>query len=118
MRIITTVRIKQAMNRYPKWHVGLQLWKDTFGSNLVRFESFQQIKDLWKSRSGWNTDRVPARRIRDNQFQGDNYYLYIFDIHGTQCRILARLDSVRDKLFIRDILSHADYDKWVKANIR
>lgn len=118
MRIITTVRVKQAMIQYPQWRIGLQLWKDTLSSNQVSFESFQQMKDLWKERSGWNLDRVPARKIRDNSFQGSNYDLYIFDIHGTHCRLLARLDSERNKLFIRDILSHSEYDKWLKANLK
>lgn len=118
MRVITKVRIKLAMQQYPQWRVGLQLWLDTFSSGLVRFESYQQVKALWKNNSGWNVDRVPARKIKENHFQGENYDLYIFDIHGANCRLLARLDNARDKLFIRDVLSHAEYDKWLKANLK
>ena len=63
-------------------------------------------------------NRVPARKVGETAFNGDNYDLYIFDVHKNDCRILARIDSTRSKIFIREILSHADYDKWIKSHIK
>ncbi|MEC6830428.1 type II toxin-antitoxin system HigB family toxin [Photobacterium toruni] len=118
MRIITTTRIKQAMLMYPQWRVGLTLWQQTFNRTGLKFESFAQIKALWRIQSGWNVDRVPARKVGETAFNGNNYDLYIFDVHKNDCRILARIDSTRSKIFIREILSHADYDKWIKSHIK
>ncbi|EGR4429549.1 type II toxin-antitoxin system HigB family toxin [Vibrio cholerae] len=117
MRVISIIKIKEAMSTYPQWRVGLQLWYDTFNKSSLNFESYQQIKDQWLSQSGWNTDRVPARKIKDCSFQGDNYDTYIFDIHKTDCRVVSRIDTKRNKIFIRGIFSHAEYEKWCKANI-
>lgn len=114
MRIITTTQIKAAMLKYPQWRVGLQLWLDTFNRAGLAFESYQRIKELWKNQSGWNTDRVPSRKITDNKFQGDNYDAYIFDIHKNDCRIVTRIDANRNKIFIRGVFSHAEYDEWCK----
>lgn len=118
MRVISTTRIKNAMTEYPQWSVGLALWNQTFSTSGLKFESYQQVKDLWKGQSGWNVDRVPSRNVTEVAFQGDNYDLYIFDIHKNDCRILARVDNMRNKIFIRDILSHAKYNQWRKKHIK
>ena len=64
---------------YPQWKTGLKLWIETFRQKNLNFESFKQIKTLWKEISGWNVDRVPARNVTDKTF-GDAIDLYIFDI--------------------------------------
>lgn len=117
MRVISIKKIKEAMSTYPQWRVGLQLWYDTFNKQSLKFESYQQIKDLWLNQSCWNVDRVPARKVNESSFKGDNYDTYIFDIHGTDCRVVSRVDSIRNKIFIRGIFSHAEYEKWCKSNI-
>lgn len=117
MRVISIKKIKDAMCTYPQWKVGLQLWYDTFKKPSVNFDSYHKIKELWLSQSGWNVDRVPARKVKECNFQGENYDTYIFDIHGTDCRIISRIDTQRNKIFIREILSHADYNKWCKSHI-
>lgn len=118
MRVITITHIKKAMLEYPQWRVGLQIWLSTFNRPSLKFDSFRQIQELWRNQSGWNIDRVPSRKVTDCAFQGDNYDVYIFDVHGTNCRIVCRIDSVRHKIFIRGVFSHAEYDKWVKQNIK
>lgn len=117
VRVITKARLKQAQQKYPQWSVGLYLWYQTFSTAGLKFESFQQIKDLWKSKSGWNVDRVPARNIKEVAFEGDDFDLYIFDIHGTNCRILTRINTQQNRIFLRKILPHAAYDKWCKEHI-
>lgn len=119
MRIITQTRIKTAMTTYPQWKIGLQLWLETFKSKDVCAESYQQIKDVWKKASGWNVDRIPARKVDEGRFQGEGFDCYIFDIHSTACRIIiTRIQMSTNKIFVRDVLTHADYDKWCKARVK
>ncbi len=117
MRIITLKRIKNAMLLYPQWKTGLKLWMETFRQKNLNFESFEQIKTLWKEISGWNVDRVPARNVTDKTF-GDAIDLYIFDVHGTDCRIITRIHPINHRIFIRFVGSHQKYDKWCKSNIK
>jgi len=117
MRIITQTRIKEGIGTYPQWTFGLTLWLETFKSRNASFESYQQIKELWNETSGWNVDRVPARDVTESDFGGD-FDLYIFDIHGTKCRLITRINTRHNIIFIREVMSHAEYDKWCKAKVR
>ncbi len=112
MRIITQMRIKQAIEEYPQWRFGLQLWLEIFKQKDVNFESYQQIKQIWEQASGWNVDRIPAKKVTDIAFNGD------FDIHKNKCRIITRIQAATNKIFIREVYSHAKYDKWCKTKVK
>ena len=116
MRIITKTRIKESIIKYPQWSLGLNLWIEVFKNKSLNFESYQQIRDVWKNASGWNTDRIPARRIIENNFEG-GFDVYIFDIHGNDCRLITRINAENNIVFIRLVSSHAEYDKWCKAKV-
>lgn len=116
MRVITTTRIKQAMLQYPQWRVGLDLWIATFSQKGLSVVSYQEVRDKWKQASGWNTDRVAGARLKnEDDSYGSIYDLYIFDIHGTDCRILSKIS--KGTIYIRAVFSHAEYDKWCNNNI-
>jgi mRNA interferase HigB len=116
MRIITKTRIKNAMFEYPQWKAGLELWCQVFEQKSLKAGSYNLLKKTWKEASGWNTDRIPGRRLKNEQGDyGTVFDLYVFDVHGTDCRILAKLGS--GTLFVRGVFSHAEYDKWCKQNI-
>jgi mRNA interferase HigB len=117
MRIITRTRIKKGIEEYPQWSLGLNLWIAIFKDKNLDFESFQQVREVWKNASGWNTDRVPSRKILENNFSGD-FDVYIFDIHGTDCRLVTRINAESNTVFIRKVASHAEYDKWCKAKVK
>ena len=117
LRIITETKVKQAMLKYPQWLVGLTLWVNIFKQGELNFESYQQIKDVWKSASGWNVDRIASGRAKPNTFGGD-FDFYIFDIHKTNCRVVTRINSVHNRIYIRFVGSHAKYDEWCKAHIK
>ncbi|MEZ9132392.1 hypothetical protein BCT06_16970 [Vibrio breoganii] len=117
MRVVTTTHIKRAMMKHQQWRVGLSLWLQTFDRQGLSLNSFQGVKDKWSNASGWNVDRIPARKVGETGFQGDNFDVYIFDIHKNDCRIITRIDMARDKIFIRCVGSHAEYNKWVKAHV-
>ena len=117
MRIITQTRIKQAIETHPQWQFGLQLWLETFKQKEIDFKSYQQIKQIWKNTSGWNVDRIPARKVTDAAFKGD-FDIYVFDIHKNQCRMNTRIQTATNKIFIRAVYSHAEYDKWWKTKVK
>ena len=116
MRIITQTKIKQAIKVHSQWHFGLQLWLEIFKQKEINFESYQQIKQVWKNVSGWNVDRIPARKVTDVAFKG-YFDIYIFDIHKNECRIITRIQATTNKIFIRYVYSHAEYDKWWKTKL-
>lgn len=116
MRVISPKKIKDAMLLYSQWKVGLKLWLDVFNRSELRFESYAQLKLLWKKTSGWNMDRIPARHLRENSRKGA-LDIYIFDIKKNQCRIITWLNPHDGTLYIKDVLSHTEYDKWWKSQI-
>jgi mRNA interferase HigB len=116
MRVITQTRLKQAIEKYPQWRFGIQLWLEVFKQKTINFESYQQIKQIWKEASGWNVDRVPTRKVADAVFKG-HFDIYVFDIHKNKCRIVTRIQASTNKIFIRGVYSHAEYDKWWKTSV-
>lgn len=118
MRIITELRIKQAIKKHNQWERGLLLWKKLFKQKEVCFESYQQIKQLWKNTSNWNVDRIAAKDVVDSQFKDNCCDWYIFDIHKNECRLVTRIQGSSQKIFIREILSHTEYDKWCKNKVK
>ena len=37
---------------------------------------------------------------------------YIFDIGGNKCRVVAAIHFNRQILYVRQVLMHAEYDRW------
>ena len=118
MHIISKASIRLAMRQHPRWKPGLSLWLKIFGSKEFRFQSYQDLRHTWKSISGWNVDRIPGATVRETfggSAQRRTLYsdVYVFDIHGTECRLVCRFVEP-DRLYIRLIGSHTGYDKWWK----
>lgn len=117
MRVITKKRIKDAMLKHPQWRVGLALWLDTFDQRKLDLQTYNDIRTTWLDASGWNTDRVPGRRLKHEDDSYDIVFdLYIFDVHKNECRLLTKIKD--NTIYVRDILTHAEYDKWCKHNVR
>lgn len=94
MRVITITRVKKAL----------------------QLSSYDDIKDAWKRTSGWNTDPIAGHRLKNEDgTYGTIFDLFVFDIHGNNCRLLAKIHN--NTVFIKSIYSHAEYDKWCKQNI-
>lgn len=114
MRVIKKTTVKDAMLKYPQWQLGMEIWIAAFDKRDLQLNSFSEIKEKWKSMSGWNTDRISGKRLK-NEHYSVVFDLYIFDIHGTSCRLLAKIQG--NNIFVRDILSHAEYTEWCKRNV-
>ena len=95
MHIITKKRIVEAKRKYPESASALDGWLKVVEKNT--FSGFSDHKMTYNS-----IDKV------------DN--LYVFDIGGNKLRLIASIHFNRQKLFIRHILNHKEYDKntWRK----
>lgn len=70
MRVITARAITDAMSTHAQWRVGLKLWLDVFNKPSLVFQSFSQVKDVWRSHSGWNMDRIPNSLLKPESKKG------------------------------------------------
>lgn len=95
MHIITQKRIWDAKNKYPQCATALDGWYRVAKKN--KFANFADLKRTFNS-----VDKV------------DDYY--IFDIGGNKLKLVAFLFFESQKIFIQEILTHAEYDKcnWSK----
>ena len=117
MRVITPRVITEAMVRHGQWKVGLKLWLDVFNERQLSFKSSAQIREVWQSISRWETDRIPAIKLRERSKKGP-LDIYVFDVHKNDCRIVAWASPKAHTFFIKAVYSHAEYDKWWKQDVK
>ncbi len=93
MHVITKRRIIEAKHKYRNCVAALDGWFRVIEKNT--FTSFSDLKKTFNS-----VDKV-----------GD---LFVFDIGGNKLRLIASIHFNRQKLYIRHILTHKEYDdgKW------
>lgn len=90
MRIISRKAIREASAKHTKWSASLNAWyKITKGAD---WRNFADVRNSWK-----NSDSV--RRF------------VVFDICHNRCRLIATIKYEWKMVYIRRILSHADYDR-------
>lgn len=90
MHIITQQQIWKAKEKYPAVASALDGWYRVVKKN--KFHNFAELKKSFNS-----VDRVGA--------------LYVFDIGGNKLRLIANIHFERQKIYIRCILTHKEYDK-------
>lgn len=93
MRIITAKRIWEAKEQWPHSAKALDTWYRLIKSN--RFTDFSALKATFPA-----VDKVGP--------------LHVFDIGGNKLRLIALVRYTTQKLFIRHVLDHREYDrgKW------
>lgn len=90
MHVISQKLIWEAEDRYQESAQALDGWY-----RVVKKNEFKYFSDL--KRTFNNVDKV-----------GD---LYVFNIGGNKLRLIASIHFTRQKLYIREILTHKAYDK-------
>jgi mRNA interferase HigB len=90
MHIITHARILVAQQRLPGSARALDLWYRLMKRGSYR--TFAELKAVFGS-----VDKVGN--------------VYVFDIGGNKVRVVAAIHFNRAKVFVRHVLSHADYDR-------
>lgn len=95
MHIITRKRISEAQELYPEAQTGLQGWYKIMKKNI--FLNFDSVKKTFNA-----VDKVGK--------------FHVFDIAGNKLRLILVIHYNRQKVYIREILPHKEYDKnqWKK----
>lgn len=93
MHIITKKRIIEAKRKHRSCATALDGWFKVVEKNI--FTNFADLKRTFNS-----VDKVGG--------------VFVFDIGGNKLRLIASIHFNRQKLYIRHILTHAEYDegKW------
>ena len=91
MRVISNRRLVEFAAKHADANIPLQMWRKTVEATAI--ESFSGLK-----RTFGNVDRVGA--------------FYVFDVGGNKFRLIAAVHFNTQKLFVRHILTHKEYDRW------
>ena len=90
MHIITRKRLNDFIDSYPEIKTALQHWYRVMKS--TNFSSFNELKILFP-----HADQVGK--------------LTVFNIAGNKVRLIAAFHYNTHKVYIRQILTHGEYDK-------
>lgn len=90
MHIISRKRLNDFAELYPETKTGLQHWYRVMKSN--NFVSFHDIKVFFP-----HADQVGK--------------LTVFNIGGNKVRLIAAIHYNSQKIYIRAVLTHSEYDK-------
>jgi mRNA interferase HigB len=89
MRIVSRKAIREATVRHSEWGASLSAWYKI--AKNADWKNFAQV------RSSWRNSDVVGRFV-------------VFDISNNRCRLIATIKYRWRMIYIRGILSHADYD--------
>lgn len=93
MHVITRKRLNEFAEKYPEMSNALANWYSLAKRN--NFSNFAELKAKFPS-----VDKVGK--------------LTVFNIHGNKVRLIAAIHYNRNRIYIRAVLTHAEYDegKW------
>lgn len=95
MHVITYPTLREFFTKHPTSESSLNAWY-----KIVKQTDFSSFNDL--------RARFPSADVVKNQ-QGKN--LTVFNIHGNEVRLIAAIHYNTKTVYIRHILTHAEYDK-------
>ena len=90
MHVITRKRLREFCEKHAESEDSLSRWNKVVSTG--RFESFAELRNTFNS-----VDKVGK--------------FTIFNVGGNHYRIIAVLHYNRQKLYIRHVMTHAEYDK-------
>jgi mRNA interferase HigB len=96
MRIVSRKAIKDAADGHSEWGASLNAWYKI--AKNADWKNFADVRNSWK-----NSD-VVGRFV-------------VFDISHNRCRLIATIKCKWRMVYIRRVLSHAEYDEkeWLKG---
>ncbi len=99
MHVISRKKLKEAASRHSGIEVGLDTWFRV--AKKARWHGLDDIRKTYPSADG-----VRA---------GDKIYT-VFNIGGNNFRLIVKIEYEYQKIFIKNVLTHAEYDKgdWKK----
>jgi mRNA interferase HigB len=95
VRIISRRAIREAVSQHREWGASLDGWH-----KIARSADWKNFADV---RNSWRNSDIVGRFV-------------IFDISHNRCRLIATIKYKWGVVYIRRILSHAEYDQreWQK----
>jgi mRNA interferase HigB len=90
MHIISRKILRQFWQKYPNSETALIRWFKLM--NLAELQNFEELRAV-----------LPSADLVDN--------LIIFNIGGNKYRLIASIHFNRQKIYVRHILTHSEYDK-------
>lgn len=90
MHIITRTKLRLYWKKHPDSQNSLQLWY-TRAKN-AHWQNIAEVRQVYPS-----ADKVSR--------------LTVFNIRGNAYRLIVRIEYARQEIYIRHILTHAEYDK-------
>lgn len=90
MRIISRKRIREASAEHSEWAASLNAWYKITKS--AEWDHFPDVRNSWR-----NSDKVGK--------------VVVFDIANNRCRLIAGIAYEYKRVFIKAVVSHAEYDK-------
>ena len=91
MRVISNKALADFALRHPQAATPLQAWR-----KIIESRSFDHFAELKKAFNAIDT-------------AGD---FLIFDVGGNKYRIITLVSFVSQKLYIREVFTHREYDEW------
>lgn len=91
MRVISNKALTDFAAIHPAAGEPLQVWRKILESRT--YANFADIKTTFNA-----TDKVGM--------------FYVFDIGGNKYRIVSAIHFDQQKLFVRHVFTHKEYDKW------
>jgi len=95
MRIVSRKAIREASAKHSEWSASLNAWYKI--AKNADWKNFAEVRNSWR-----NSDVVGP--------------FVVFDISHNKCRLIATVKYSWRMVYIRRILSHAEYDEkeWQK----
>ncbi|BAP87712.1 putative uncharacterized protein [Burkholderiales bacterium GJ-E10] len=91
MRVISDTPLRRFCDDHPEAKGPIWAWRSIVLKS--EFANFAELKKAFKA-----TDRVGS--------------YYIFDLGGNKYRLIAAIHFDTQRLFVREILTHKEYDTW------
>ena len=96
MRIVSRKAIREATAKHAEWRASRSAWY-----KIARMADWKSFADV---RNSWRHSDVVGRFV-------------VFDISHNRCKLIATINYKWRMVYIRRILSHAEYDEkeWLKG---
>lgn len=90
MRIVSRKAIQDATAKHPEWGASLNAW--------YKIAKTADWNDFAELRNSWKRSDVVGRFV-------------VFDVSHNRCRLIATVKYKWKMVYVRHVLSHAEYDK-------
>lgn len=91
MRLVSNRSLREFARRHPPADIPLQAWRRLIERN--RFSGFADLKALFNA-----VDKAGE--------------FFVFDVGGNKFRVIAAIHFNTQTLYVRQVFTHAEYDKW------